>query len=655
MMAGPNKSPAKTRARETESTRQVTLERGMIDEQNRTIEASISSEVIVQRWWGAEVLGHGPGEPKLERIAAVGSFLFAHGRDPNYGVVPPGTIVRVWLDVEKRQLRAVLKFDEDSQSERLWQKVLSGAIRGISIRYTVAKWLVVEAGKTERGIPGPCEIAVDWEPFEISLEPTPADPTVGVGRAEGDGGIQPVTGSDTTNQMQRSDEEMGDEARTQGQELQGNVAPATPVAPQPVDVAAERKAALAAERKRVSDIIAMCRQFEIDPSEYIQQGTSLDEARSLVLDKLVEQRKAIPTVQIVQDEQTKVRAAMTDALMMRAGLAVDKPAAGFECFRGAKLLDLARECIERATGKRLGYVDEEQLIRSAITGTSDFPLILSNVVNQSVAKSWESAPTTFQLWTSKGNVTDFKPASRVNLSEADELLPMTEHGEFVHAEVTERGYTVQVGTYGRSFSMTRKALINDDLGILSTIPARYAAAARRMINKMSYAVLVDNGKLPDNKALFHDDHGNLAQTGAPPSVESLGAGRAAMRRHKDVKGKESLNIVPRYIIVPPELETLTEQLIRSIVDPAKSNATPNPFEGRLLPVCDAQLTDAKAWYLAADPNMIDTVEVTYLNGKDTPTIESAVVFDMLGIKWRIFIDVGVKALDFRGLYKNPGE
>ena len=655
MMAKPVSNP--TRTRETVMTRQIMFDRSMIDIKNRTVEASISSEVLVQRWWGTEVLGHNPGEPKLERIQTVGSFLFAHGRDPNHGLVPVGPIVRVWLDEEKRQLRAILKFDESEKSEELWQKVLNGSIRGISIRYATYKWLVVEAGKVERGIPGPCEICIDWEPIEISLEPTPADWTVGVGRSEGEGGIQPVTGSDT-NPMQRSDGEMRDpnETRTQGQSQETqSTASVTPAVPQPVDVEAERQAAIAAERKRVNDITAMCREFEIDPKEYIEKGVALDEARASVLTKLAEQRKALPTAQVVEDEQTKIRAAMTDALMLRAGIPVEKPVPGHETFRGARLLDLARECVERATGKRLGYVDEEQLIRSAITGTSDFPLILSNVVNQSVAKSWESAPTTFQLWTSKGNVTDFKPASRVNLSEADELLPMTEHGEFVHAEVTERGYTVQVGTYGRSFSMTRKALINDDLGILSTIPARYAAAARRMINKMSYAVLVDNGKLPDNKALFHDNHGNLAQTGAPPSVESLGAGRAAMRRHKDVKGKESLNIVPRYIIVPPELETLTEQLIRSIVDPAKSNATPNPFEGRLLPVCDAQLTDAKAWYLAADPNTIDTVEVTYLNGKDTPTIESAVVFDMLGIKWRIFIDVGVKALDFRGLYKNPGE
>lgn len=346
---------------------------------------------------------------------------------------------------------------------------------------------------------------------------------------------------------------------------------------------------------------------------------------------------------------------MTDALMMRAGLAVDKPAAGFECFRGAKLLDLARECIERATGKRMGYVDEEQLVRAAITGTSDFPLILSNVVNKSVAQAWEGAGTTFQVWTRKGNVVDFKPASRVALSEADELLPMGEHGEFQHAEVTERGYTVQVGTFGRAFSMTRKALINDDLDILSTIPAKYSAAARRMINRMAYAVIVNNDNLPDNVPLFHENHGNLAATGGAPSVLTLAAARAAMRRHKNIRGQESLNIVPRYIIVPPELETSTEQLVGSIVDPTKYNSTPNPFANKLAVVSDAELADPKAWYLAADPSMVDTVEVTYLNGKDTPTIESAVVFDTLGIRWRIYIDFGVRALDHRGLYKNAGE
>ncbi|WP_039205566.1 Mu-like prophage major head subunit gpT family protein, partial [Anaerovibrio lipolyticus] len=203
----------------------------------------------------------------------------------------------------------------------------------------------------------------------------------------------------------------------------------------------------------------------------------------------------------------------------------------------------------------------------------------------------------------------------------------------------------------RSFSLTRKAMINDDLGALSTIPALYGAAARRMINKMVYAILTSNPTI-EGAALFHNDHKNLSAEAL--SVAGLGKVKAKMARQKNIGGKEALNIQPAFLIVPPELEVAAVQLISSAVDPTKANQTPNPFANRLNVVSDPELTTATEFYLAAAFGLCQTIEVTYLNGVETPTMESAVQFDTLGIKWRIYHDVGVNLLDFRGLAKSTG-
>ena len=127
-----------------------------------------------------------------------------------------------------------------------------------------------------------------------------------------------------------------------------------------------------------------------------------------------------------------------------------------------------------------------------------------------------------------------------------------------------------------------------------------------------------------------------------------------MKKQTGIGGKQRLNISPAFLIVPAELETKAEQLIASIVDPSKNNDTPNPFSNKMRVIADAELTDAKAWYLAASQGTFPGIEVTYLRGREQPTIEQQVAFDTLGVRYRIYMDVGVNLLDFRGLYKSSG-
>ena len=592
------------------------------DGNERVVELSFSSEEPYERYFGIEVLSHQEGAVDLTRLNEIGVLLFNHDRNQVIG-----QILSAELDSKAGRCVATVRFDTDEESEKVYQKVQSGTLKGVSVGYAVNEFNVKKvAGEDKPDI----YTATKWMPYEISIVSIPADATVGVGR---------------------SMEDIYYGAKLKAKEEEKSMANTEPTnTNEPIDVEAQARAAVEMERKRIDDIMTACRSFGMDADEFIRSGISAEEANKRILLKLAEERKASNiTVQV--DETDKFRAAATDGLAMRCGLAVEKPALGAAEFRGKRMLSLAAECLERGGVSNARDLDENTLVREALTGTGQFAGILSNVANKSMAQSYQTAPTTFQIWTGRGSNSDFKNATRYRLSEADELVKMTENGEFTNAEITEASVTTSVATYGRSFSITRQALINDDLGALSTIPAKYGAAAKRMINKMVYEVLVSNPTI-EGAALFDTKHGNTGT--AAITVEGIAALKSQMARQTNIGGKEALNIQPAYIIVPPELEITAAQLISSAVDPTKANATPNPFANRLSVICDPALVDTKAWYLAAAAGYCPTIEVTYLNGNETPFMESAVQFDTLGIKWRIYQDVGVNLLDFRGLQKSTG-
>lgn len=590
-------------------------------EESRTIELSFSSEAPVSRWFGEEILLHESAAVDLTRLSEIGVVLFNHNHD-----LPIGRIMSVDLDEDEHKLRATIELDTDDTSELVYQKIRSGTLKGVSVGYRVQEYVELEESeKSENGrFEGPAYIATKWEPYEISIVSVPADADVGVGRQI---------------------EEKGDVINMGNKKTQPEQAEAV----REVQTITNEDA-VKNERERTMEINAICRNFGMDADEFIRSGASVDEVNKAVLNKISEERKA-SKVTVQADESDKFRAAASDGLAMRAGIRVEKPAAGAEDFRGKRLLRLAAECCERFQSLSTSNMSDEEIVRSALTGSGQFAGILSNTANKSMAQAYQSTPTTFQLWTDTGSNSDFKQATRYRLSEADELEKITENGEFKHAEVTESSVTASVATYGKSFSITRKAIINDDLGALSTIPALYGAAARRMINKMVYALLLDNPSI-EGAALFHNSHKNLSAEDL--TVAGLAAMKAKMARQKNIGGKENLNIQPAYLIVPPELEVAAAQLIGSLVDPTKANATPNPFANKLSVISDPELTDDKEFYLASAPGYCPTIEVTYLNGVETPTMESAVQFDTLGIKWRIYHDVGVNLLDYRGLAKSTG-
>lgn len=615
--------------------RETTIDQ--VDSDNRTVELSFSSETPYGRWFGDEILCHDEECINLERFSnGLGTVLFNHDRD---AVV--GHIEKVWL--EDNRGKALVRFDTDEQSETIFQKVQSGTLQGVSVGYAIYRYEVLEDEETKSTngrFNGPAYVVTDWEPLEISIVSVPADPTVGVGRSA----EEIHTSIDTQEDNTRMDQE---------KTLEVQEVKSTPV--ETGITQEDLQKAMEQERKRTSEITALFRDFDVEGAdEAIVMGVSVDEARAMVMDQLRARNKGV-SVTMGEAESDKFRAAAQDAVLMAAGIPVADAAPGANELRGYSMIELARESLQRENVKA-NFGDNMELARQAINSTSTFPAIMSNLANKSVMTGFNEAETTFQIWAGKGSNRDFKEAARVALSEAGNLELVPEGGQFQQDFLGEASARTKVATYGKLFSLTRQAIINDDLGLFSKIATKYGSAAKRLVNKMVYAQLTGNVKMQDNVALFDAKHGNVATTGEALSVKAIAKAITAMRRQKGITGEATLNITPKYLVVPPELEMVAYQIVNSTaaVDGVNSGVV-NPYKGRFVVVADAELTDPDAWYLVADATQHDTIEVTYLNGVETPRLETRQGFDVDGIEYKVAFDCGVSALDFRGVYKNAGK
>lgn len=384
---------------------------------------------------------------------------------------------------------------------------------------------------------------------------------------------------------------------------------------------------------------------------------------SQVIDTILKHRQEaaqmntpIATVSIRKDEREKFREGAALAIMHKAGLGGERNE-----FSSLSLTELARESLVMAGQPRL-YDDRTKMIGLAFTmagghSTSDFANILASVQGKAVLRGWDEAEETFEKWTRKGVLTDFKTTKRVGAGLFSSLSEVVEGAEYSHGTVGDRGEEITLATYGKMITISRQAIINDDLSILGDLPRKMGRAAKRTVGNLVYAILTGNPNMGDGVALFHSSHGNLAGSGGAPSIATLGSAKTAMMIQKEATGGPSLNLRPKFIIAPVALEMTISQFLNSTVDPTASKGhASNPVANMAELVTDARLDDASAtaWYLASDPSMHDTIEVAYLDGNSAPYVEQQGSWTTDGVQMKVRIDAAAKALDFRTLYKNAG-
>lgn len=155
-------------------TRDIRFSRESVNEENRTVELSFSSEDPYERWFGYEILDHSPDAVNLNRLADGGPLLMDHNSRDQVGVVEN---VRIDSD---RVGRATVRFGKSQRAEEVFADVLDGIRQKVSVGYRIEEMTLEKQAKGE---PDTYRVT-KWQPFEISLVAVPADNTVGVGRSE---------------------------------------------------------------------------------------------------------------------------------------------------------------------------------------------------------------------------------------------------------------------------------------------------------------------------------------------------------------------------------------------------------------------------------------------------------------------------------------
>lgn len=433
---------------------------------------------------------------------------------------------------------------------------------------------------------------------------------------------------------------------------------------------AATKTAVDEERQRIQNITDMCRDFDVDANlqaSFIREGNTVDQVRAAILDSL-RITNGPTSVQVSRSEEDTFRARSVDALMLRSGINVENPAEGANELRSLSLRDLAIECLSREgrnVNDLLRMAPDDlyaECCRQFYNPTAAFPAILDQTIRKSMIQLYNHVPTTFEAFTSKGTLKDFKQTAdhEYVIGGVKDFLKVPENGEIKPDNPrTEVLPQRKLDTYGKQFSMTRQAFINDDIGFLTEVPGLYATAAKKTIDHQVYKILFENSKIYDGVALFDNKHNNLMKTAAKPTQASIQSIILKLQQQKDQFG-EAIYMTPRTIVVPVGYEFDLAVILRSAQVVGSSNNDINPLYNYPLQVVQSPVLNTLAgegacpWFLFADPSSARGIQVDYLNGQETPTIRRMETPGTLGFVWDVYLDWGISVRDFRGIVKNPG-
>lgn len=472
----------------------------------------------------------------------------------------------------------------------------------------------------------------------------------------------------------------------------------------PVDGEAVTEAvtrALQIDGKRRKEINALCTVHKIERSfadQLCDDGTSLNEAREKILQRMATKPagQSSDRVTVTESADDKEFAAARDGLIMRTmkaggvrGQAIANPSPGHEDFLNMKLGRVAEMyaakmgCdVRRMASKDValvamghpGTMNRFRIQRDVTHTTGSFANLLLDAANKTLLAGYEEAPFTWGMWArDAGTTSDFKNLNRIRFSEMGTPEMVPEGKEYKSATMSDAKETYTINKYGSIFTISWETVVNDDLDAISRIPAMQGAACRRLQNQSIYGVLTTNAAMADTGALFNataqttaGGHANLATGSAVPTVATLNAAFLSMMTKKGLRSDVILNIQPSFLIVPAALSATALQLVGSLADPSAGGSAagnsntkniygPNadrPLKVIVEPVLDAN--SATAFYFAASNNQVDTVEITFLEGEQSPVLESEWDFDTDVYKNKVRQTFGVAAIDFRGLYKHAG-
>lgn len=651
-----SREPLETKAKVESFYTRASFDAASFNEESRTVDVVFATETTdVRRYdWNnstyfIEQLVCDPSSVRLDRLNSGAPLLDNHD---SYSSVAKSVLGKVEPGSAKlagKEGRATVRFSARADVQPIMQDVKDGILTNISVGYRVHTYErdVIVDGET------PTYRAIDWEPFEISLVPIPADYKAGVRSANEDHASE-ITIKQKENTTQNT--------RTMSEEKES--ATVTTTAATTVNENEVR----AAELKRADDILDSVAAAKL-PVEFartlIKEKKSVEEARGLIIAEMVKSEantRSQASSEVKTDEADKRAAGMEAAILMRANpslLSADEKKGGNE-FRGMSLIRMAEECASRA-GANVRGMSERQIAeialgtRAGANSTSDFPIILGNTVNRTLRKAYELAPRTFMPFTNQSTAKDFRTITRAQLGDVSALAEVKEGEEYTYGTMGEAKESYVVKKYGKIIPITWETLINDDLNAFSRLPQSIAQKAAQLQSDIVWGIITANAALADGVALFHGTHKNLGTTAAI-SVTSLTEARKLMRKQMSIAG-DYMNLTPSFLIVAPELEGLANQYTSSQFVANQSSSINPAFNTSLKVIVEPRLSATNSgltWYLSADPSQIDTIEYAFLEGEGELFTEQRVGFGTDGLEIKARMVFGAKAIDYRGLAKNVG-
>jgi hypothetical protein len=407
-------------------------------------------------------------------------------------------------------------FSRRESVEGYVQDVADRVIRNVSVGY-VRHAMEMVAPSEDAGVWR--YRVTDWEPYEVSLVPIPADAGAQVRSADGTPPKQPEGRATRAFpcQVKEVPPTVGNTAATQTRKD----APMTPeeqaAAAAKASAEAAATAAATAERQRASEITDICTRASVPAekvSKYIADGIAVEEVRKQVFDQLVQRdqdaggsQRNVTRVYTVNDETKTRLAGLEEAFLHRVNPKSDLTDNGRQ-YRGMTLLEMGREHLERSGVNTRGMTRMQlagtmlQHRSGGMLSTSDFANLLANVAHKRLRQAYEENMPSYQRWARRApDAPDFKAMNVVNLAGAPDLLQVNEHGEFKYGAMSDGKETYSMITYGRIVSLTRQAIINDDLRGFDRLVGGFGNSAARLENRTVYSILTANAALGDGRAV----------------------------------------------------------------------------------------------------------------------------------------------------------
>lgn len=636
------------------TTRAAPFVSSTLDTDKRTVQVVWTTGARVRRGLFEqydEELSLDPKHVRMDRLRNGAPVLDAHdssGIDSVIGVVESAHL-------EKARGVATVRFDSGAKGEDAMRRVGEGTLRGVSVGYRVHKLVKVDDGEDET----PVYRAISWEPHELSMTPIGADAGAHVRSKQETAMPKPKNRNRTAaNPPAEIADLVVDEPIESIERVDDDIATRHPTE---IESDRERSAAIARVTRALGQDLAPSDRAELDRmgDQLIRSGVSLDRAKARLVDERAERchigfDRQDPRIEAGREYGEQRVGLMAEALASRFG----GPAPSEEARQYVRLstVDFARHFLEQR-GVNTRMMSKNQIVERSLGGlntTSDFPHLLTETGNRMLRAAYAAYQGGLQRACKEASAPDFRPIQKLALGNAGTLMQVNEAGEFESSKNIESKEAYSLGTFGRIFSLSRQAVVNDDLSAFTDMSARLGRAASEFIAAQLVALLVSNPTLAtDATAVFHANHGNLTGVGTVISVASLGVALKAMRMQKGLDGTTPIDVTPRYLVVPAALETVALQTIAAITPNIVANV--NPFSGKLELIVDPRLdaNSAIAWYLAADPGLIDGIEYAFLDGSG-PQIFLQQGFRTDGVEWKIRLDFGTGFVDFRSWYKNVG-